>query len=137
MVRLIMGEKGTGKTKTLIEMVNNAQKDTKGAVVCIERGDKLRFDITPEVRLIDTKEYSINDGQALFGFICGIVASNHDITDIFVDSAIKICNNSIEEFAIAAREIAAFVGANDINCVITASLAPEELPEDLAQYVLK
>ncbi len=136
MLQLIIGVKGTGKTKTLIDMANEAPKKTKGAVVCIELGDKLRFDITHEVRLIDVKDYSILGGQTLYGFVCGIVASNHDITDIFVDSAIKICNNNIEEFAIAARSIASFVNANNIRCVITASIAPEALPEDLNQYVI-
>ena len=135
MLNLIVGVKGTGKTKTLIEMVNEAPKNTNGAVVCIEMGDKLKFDITHEVRLIDTTEYKINDGQALFGFICGIVASNHDITDIYVDSAVKICRGSEEEFAIAAREIAAFVEENNIRCVITASMPVENLPADLSAFV--
>lgn len=135
MLNLIIGVKGTGKTKTLIELANNAPKSTNGAVVCIEMGEKLKFDITHEVRLINTTDYAVNDGQALFGFICGIVASNHDITDIFVDSALKICRNNVEEFAIAAREIAAFVEANNIRCVMTASLPAEQLPADLAGYV--
>ena len=135
MLNLIVGVKGSGKTKTLIELVNEAPKNTNGAVVCIEMGDKLKFDITHEVRLIDTKEYAINDGQALFGFICGIVASNHDITDIFVDSALKICRNDVNELAIALREIAAFVEANNIRCVITASMPVEQLPADLTAYV--
>ena len=135
MFNLIIGGKGSGKTKTLIEQANAAPKNTNGAVVCIEQGDKLRFDITHEVRLIDTKEYAINDGQALFGFICGIVASNHDITDIFVDSTLKICNNDVAEFAIAVREIAAFIEGNGINCLMTASIPAEELPEELKVYV--
>ena len=134
MFKLIVGVKGSGKTKTLIEMANAAPKNTNGAVVCIEQGDKLKFDITHEVRLIDTKEYAINDGQALFGFICGIVASNHDITDIFVDSALKICHNDVNEFAVAVREIAAFVNVNNLTCVMTASIAAEELPEDIASF---
>lgn len=134
MLKLIVGVKGTGKTKTLISMVNTAADTTDGAVVCIEQGDKLKLDITHKVRLIDTKEYNIGDGQALFGFICGIVASNHDITDIFVDSALKICANNVDEFTVAVREIAAFAIANNINCVMTSSIATEDLPEDLVEY---
>ncbi len=134
MLKLIVGVKGTGKTKTLIDMANNAPKKTNGAVVCLEQGDKLKFDITHEVRLINTKDYAICDGQALFGFICGIVASNHDITDIFVDSALKICRDDINEFAVAMREIGTFVNGNGINCVITSSIPAEELPEDVAAF---
>ena len=135
MLKLIVGLKGSGKTKTLIEMVNAAPANTNGSVVCLEQGDKLKFDITHQVRLIDTKEYAISDGQALYGFICGIVASNHDITDIFVDSALKICRDNVDEFALAIKEIAAFVNANNINCVITSSIAPAALPADLHQFL--
>lgn len=135
MLKLIVGLKGSGKTKTLIDMVNNAPNTTNGAVVCLEQGDKLKFDITHEVRLIDTKEYAIGDGQALYGFICGIVASNHDITDIFVDSALKICRDNVEEFALAVKEIADFVNANNIKCVITSSIAPAALPAELHQFL--
>ncbi len=135
MLKLIVGLKGSGKTKTLIEMANSAPNNTNGSVVCLEQGDKLKFDITHQVRLIDTKEYAISDGQALYGFICGIVASNHDITDVFVDSALKICRDNVDEFAVAVKEIAAFVNANNINCVITASIALAALPAELHQYL--
>ena len=135
MLKLIVGLKGSGKTKTLIEMANSAPNNTNGSVVCLEQGDKLKFDITHQVRLIDTKEYAISDGQALYGFICGIVASNHDITDVFVDSALKICRDNVDEFAVAVKEIAAFVNANNINCVITASIALAALPAELQQYL--
>ena len=135
MLKLIVGLKGSGKTKTLIEMANAAANNTNGSVVCLEQGGKLKFDITHQVRLIDTKEYAIGDGQALYGFICGIVASNHDITDIFVDSALKICRDNVEEFAIAIKEIADFVNANDINCVVTSSIAPAAVPAELHQFL--
>ena len=92
MLKLIIGKKGSGKTKTLISMVNDALNMTKGDVVCIEKGDKLKFDIRYQCRLIDAEEYLIDDGQSLFGFISGILASNHDVTDIFIDSALKICH---------------------------------------------
>ncbi len=135
MLKLIVGLKGSGKTKTLIEMANAAPTHTNGAVVCLEQGDKLKFDITHQVRLIDTKEYAIGDGQALYGFICGIVASNHDITDIFVDSALKICRDNVDEFTVAVKEIAAFVDANNIKCVMTSSIAVAGLPAELQQFL--
>ena len=92
MVKLIIGLKGTGKTKTLIGMVNSSVDTTDGAVVCLEKGDKLRYDIKYQARLIDVDEYGIDDGQALYGFVTGIYASNSDITHIFIDSAIKCAN---------------------------------------------
>ena len=69
MLKLIIGKKGSGKTKTLISMVNDALNMTKGDVVCIEKGDKLKFDIRYQCRLIDAEEYLIDDGQSLFGHL--------------------------------------------------------------------
>ena len=69
MVKLIIGLKGTGKTKTLIGMVNSAIDSSDGAVVCLEKGDKLRYDIRYQARLIDVAEYGVDDGQALYGFM--------------------------------------------------------------------
>lgn len=134
MFKLIVGIKGTGKTKTLVEMANAAAQSSNGSVVCIEPGDKLKFDVSHEVRLIDTLEYEIKDGQALYGFICGIVASNHDITDIFVDGSLKICRSDVNEMAVAVREIAYFIDSKGINCTMTASIAAEDLPENITQY---
>ena len=74
MLKLIIGVKGTGKTKTLISMVNDAVAASNGAVICIEKGDKLRFDVKYQARLIDTNEYFIDDAQSLFGFVAGIFA---------------------------------------------------------------
>ena len=69
MVKLIVGVRGTGKTKTLIEMVNGAVASSKGSVICIEKGNKLNYDITHKARLIDVDAYAVEDAQALYGFI--------------------------------------------------------------------
>ena len=71
MLKLIIGVKGTGKTKALISMVNEAVEKSSGAVICIEKGDKLRFDVKYQARLIDTDEYYVDDAQSLFGFVAG------------------------------------------------------------------
>ena len=86
-------------------MVNEAVKATNGNVVCIEKGIKLRFDINYNVRLINTDEYLIDDAQSLFGFLSGIIASNHDVTEIFIDSALKICQNDMPAFETAVNEM--------------------------------
>ena len=75
MLKLIIGVKGTGKTKALINMVNTAVENSQGNVVCIEKGDKLTYDVKHQARLIDTKQYFISDAQSLYGFIAGILAS--------------------------------------------------------------
>ena len=135
MVKLIVGLKGSGKTKTLIEMVNKATAETKGSVVCIERGNKLSYEITPQARLIDTDGYMVADAQALYGFVAGITASNHDITDIFIDSALKICKNDMPAFVEFVKEIDKLSAIAGYNCVMTVSAAIEDCKDVLAAYI--
>lgn len=135
MVKLIVGLKGTGKTKTLIELVNKATEESKGAVICIEKGSKLNYDITHKARLIDTDSFMVTDAQALYGFIAGITASNHDITDIFVDSALKICGNDMEAFATFVKEIDKLSSVAGYSCVMTVSAALEDCVENLREYM--
>lgn len=132
MIKLFIGGKGSGKTKTLIELVNNAATSSKGSVVCIEKGDKLKLDITYKARLIDTDYYAVADAEALCGFIAGILASNADITDIFVDSALKICGNDVVAFEAMLKKLENIT--KDVNLVMTASIAVEECPDAIKAY---
>ena len=98
MVKLLVGVKGTGKTKKLIELVGVALENSKGNVVVVEKGNKLIYDINYKARLVDTEQYAIEDAQSLYGFIAGLVAADHDLTDLFIDNTIKICNFDKEAF---------------------------------------
>ena len=132
MIKLFIGGKGSGKTKTLIEMVNNAVNSSNGNVVCIEKGDKLIHDITYKARLIDTDAYSVSDAEALYGFIAGILASNSDITDIFVDSALKIVGNDTDAFAAMLEKLNKITA--EVNLVMTSSIAVEDCPAAIKAY---
>ncbi len=132
MIKMFIGSKGSGKTKTLIELTNNAAETSNGSVVCIEKGDKLKHEITYKARLIDTDYYSICDADALYGFIAGILASNSDITDIFVDSSLKICNNDVPAFEAILPELEKI--AKDVNLVMSASIAVEECPDSIKKF---
>ena len=132
MIKLFIGGKGSGKTTTLIELTNNAAQTSNGSVVCIEKGDKLKHEITYKARLIDTDAYAICDAEALYGFIAGILASNSDITDIFVDSSLKICGNdaaALENMLPKLEKI-----ADGVNLVMSASIAVEEAPAGIKKY---
>ncbi|MBE6557312.1 MAG: hypothetical protein E7664_06170 [Ruminococcaceae bacterium] len=135
MLKLIIGVKGTGKTKALIALVNEAVEKTKGDVVCIEKGTKLRFDIKHRARLIDVNEYYVADAQSLYGFVAGILASNHDVTDLFVDSALKICKEDMAAFEKLADEVAMIADKLGVNVVITASMPAENASETLKKYL--
>ena len=132
MIKLFIGGKGSGKTKTLIELVNNATAASNGSVVCVEKGDKLTHDITYKARLVDTNDYKITDASSLYGFITGILASNSDITDLFVDSALKICGEDVVGFEKMLADLDAVT--KDINIVMTASIAVEDCPAGIKAY---
>lgn len=135
MLKLIIGVKGTGKTKHLIELVNTSLNETDGAVVCIEKGNKLRYDIKYQCRLIEADEYSINDTRSLYGFIAGMLASNSDITHLYVDSALKICSDAIEEFDALADDLNALSEKTGVNFVMTSSIDVAAASETVKKYL--
>lgn len=135
MLKLIIGVKGTGKTKTLINLVNGALEVTKGDVVCIEKGTQLRYDIKPAARLVNADEYMITDAQSLYGFIAGILASNHDVTDLFVDGTLKICQKDLVSFDNFLTELANLLEKININLTMTVSMPVEEASETVKKYL--
>ena len=135
MVKVIIGVKGTGKTKALISMVNEAAEKSNGNVVCIEKGVGLRFDIKPTVRLINTNEYLVFDAQALYGFVAGILASNHDVTDLFIDGALKIANNDVAALEAFIKAVDELTAKLDVNVVMTSSIPAEEASDLVKKYI--
>ena len=141
MVKLIVGLRGTGKTKTLIDMANDALQKSSGKVVCVEKGQKLKFDIKYQARLIDTAEYDICGTDALYGLLCGLYEANYDTTHIFIDSALKICSDKAKTEEENIANFARFIqladkisDKNNFQCIVTASVSPEKLPEDIIRY---
>ncbi len=100
MVRVIMGVKGTGKTKQMIELINTAVQSEHGNVVCIERGPKLTYDINYKIRLVEASHYDMKDYEFLKGFVSGLYAGNYDITHIFIDSLTKIVPSEATDLAV-------------------------------------
>ncbi|MDR2421595.1 MAG: hypothetical protein LBD49_05810 [Oscillospiraceae bacterium] len=95
MLKLIMGLKGSGKTKLFIELVNAALEEENGDIVCIEKGKRLTYDIPHDVRLVETEDYGISGFDFLKGFISGLRAGNYDITHIFIDSVLRLIGEKI------------------------------------------
>ena len=100
MVRVIMGVKGTGKTKQMIELINTAVQSEHGNVVGIERGPKLTYDINYKIRLVEASHYDMKDYEFLKGFVSGLYAGNYDITHIFIDSLTKIVPSEATDLAV-------------------------------------
>ena len=135
MIKLMIGVKGTGKTKHLIELVNKAASESDGSVVCIERGSKLTTDIKYTTRLISAESYFIDDAQSLYGFIAGISASDHDLTDLFIDSALKICGNDSKAFDKFLDELNMLSEKIGFECFLTASLPENEASDTIKKYL--
>ena len=134
MLNLIIGLKGSGKTKTLIRQLNEALDKTNGNVVCIEQGEKLRYDVKYTARLVNTDEYGVKNGDQLFGLIAGIVASNSDVTDIFVDGVLRICKSK-EDFESVLPSLEKLADRNKVRLVMTCSVSEEDAGEVIAKYI--
>lgn len=136
MVKVIMGPKGTGKTKRMIEMVNAAAESEAGNVVCIERGPKLTYDINYSVRLIEASHYDLSDFHFLKGFLSGLYAGNYDISHVFVDSLYKIVpfttDQEAEEFLDWLNK---FSAENNISFTIMITGELEKASEGVKKYI--
>ena len=135
MIRVIMGKKGSGKTKQMIEMINNAVQTEHGNVVCIEKGNKLTFDIHYQIRLVEASQYNVDSYTALKGFISGLYAGNYDITHVFIDSLTKIVKvESDRETEDFLDWLDKFSEAHKIKFTITISDDAELAPEGVKKY---
>ena len=121
MIQVIMGLKGSGKTKRLINSINEAVASAQGDVVCIEYGKQLTYDINYRVRLVDSKEYEINNLDKLKGLLSGLHAGNFDITNVYIDNLYKTIGSDRavgEEFILWCAK---FAEANNMNITVTVS----------------
>ena len=135
MIHVIMGLKGSGKTKKLIDAVHSAVAEAHGDVVCIEYGKKLTYDVSYKVRLVDSQEYAISSPEMLKGFLSGLHAGNFDITHVFIDNLYK----TIGADKAAGEEFIAwcakFAADNNMEITITISEDPAGASEAMKQYL--
>ena len=128
MVKLIMGAAGTGKTKTIIDLVNAAVKEEKGSVVCIAKGDKLKFDISHDARLINVKDYAIDSYPTLLGFVAGLHAGNYDISKVYVDALTRSLAKDASDAEKFLLDLDAFSAKHSVDFVIALSEESFRLP---------
>ena len=136
MIHVIMGLKGSGKTKKLIDSIHETLSTANGDVVCIEYGKKLTYDVNYRVRLVDSKEYGINSLDMLKGFLSGLHAGNFDITNVYIDNLYKTIGTDRaagEEFILWCAQ---FAEANNMNITITVSDDPALASEAMKQYIV-
>ena len=135
MIHVIMGLKGSGKTKKMIDSINEAVASASGDVVCIEYGKKLTYDVSYRVRLVDSQEYGISNPDMLKGLLSGLHAGNFDITNVYIDNLYKTIGKDRaagEDFILWC---AAFAEANNMNITVTVSDDPALASDEVKKYL--
>ena len=135
MIQIIMGLKGSGKTKKLIDSINATVAQASGDVVCIEYGKKLTYDINYRVRLVDSEEYAISNADMLKGFLSGLHAGNFDITNVYIDNLYKTIGTDRaagEDFVVWCAN---FAETNNMNITITISDDPALASDAVKKYL--
>lgn len=134
MIKIIIGKKGSGKTKRLVDMVNKATAESLGNVVCVEKGDALTHSVNNKARLIDADDFGISGYNEYFGMLAGIKASNYDVTHIFGDATLKIGGRDFGELVAFFKRLAII---QDVEFIFTISADESELPAELFEIAEK
>ena len=134
MIKRITSKKGTGKTKILIDQINDAVKSTNGNLVCIEKGDNIRRSISFRVRWCDTESFAIEGADTFYGFVAGMLAGNYDIKDVFVDGILKIVGRDYDVLGNLFEKLDKLTG-EEATVVFTVSADDSELPESVKQFI--
>ena len=137
MVKLIIGNKGSGKTKRLIDLVNGAVEKSNGNVVCVEKERLLTYDVNYRARLIETDHYKVAGYDAFYGFLCGVIAGDHDITDILVDATLKIGGKDYEALAAFLEKVSELSKISEQDITFTVSCDESDLPERIFTFCEK
>ena len=137
MVSILMGLKGSGKTKRLVEMVREAVKEETGDVVCFEKERKLTYDIPYQARLVEAGAYDIGSYEFLKGLICGVHAGNYDITHFFIDNFYKLVNDKSPDALINfINWLEKFSDSEHISFVLSITSDPDTAPDFLKKYII-
>ena len=136
MVQLIVGKKGKGKTKQLLDKVNSEVKDISGSIVYLDKSTKHMYELNNKVRLIDVSRYMIENESEFLGFVCGIISQDHDLEQMYFDSFLKIA-------VLEGRDISAVVEKLDrmsdffqVDFILSVSMDETELPESVKDKIL-
>lgn len=134
MIQLIVGTKGSGKTKTLVDMINAGTRTTSGNVVVIEKGMQLTYDIDYKARLVDMDEHHVVGADMFYGFVAGVLAGNYDITELYIDGVLKVLDHDLDTLGKVLDQLSAIAGEN-LKLVVTVSADRAALPESVSKYL--
>lgn len=129
MVEVIAGEKGKGKTKVLLDKVNNDIKTAHGTIVYLDKSQKHMYELDKNVRLINVPEFPIETSEEFFGFICGIISQDHDLEKMYLDSFLTIANLSDDKLSYAMEKLDVISEKFGVVFVLSISKNEQDLPE--------
>ena len=135
MVELIVGKKGKGKTKVLLDRVNGAVKEVNGSIVYLDKSTKHMYELNNKVRLIDVSSYPLKNADEFVGFICGIISQDHDLEQIYLDSFLKVSKLEDADVTDTLEQLDKISEKYGISVVVSISLDKEELPEALQDKI--
>ncbi|MDK2800510.1 MAG: hypothetical protein PWP27_388 [Clostridiales bacterium] len=135
MIKVIMDKKGTGKTKRLIELANSSIAQDSGDIVFVDNNNHHMYELNHEIRFIDTSEFEINDFCVFYGFLCGIISENFDISKIYIDGLFEIVNDDMDSLEIFLNDINKISDKFNIEFTMTISGDPKTVPAFLQQYM--
>ena len=136
MIRVFCAKRGSGKTKRLIELANLNQVDCKGDAVYIDDDSRPIFQLSRGIRFVNTNEYDVSNCESFYGMICGILSSNYDIENIYIDGFLNIVKCNMKEAGETLKNIAKITNNNGINMYVNINMDnTEELPDCLREFV--
>ena len=136
MIQLIVGEKGKGKTKILLDKVNEAAKSAKGNLVFVDKDSSHMFELKNSIRLVNISEYSIRSAEEFTGFVSGIISADHDLEQLFLDGYMILASVEGNNVADSLMKIDEVSSKFNVTVTISISLTKDELPENLQSKVI-
>lgn len=135
MVQLIVGRKGKGKTKQLLDKVNSEIKEISGSIVYLDKSTQHMYELNNKVRLIDVSQYMIENSSEFLGFVCGIISQDHDLEQMYFDSFLKISALDGQDIVPAVEKLDKISKAFGVDFILSVSVDEEELPESLKDKI--
>ena len=136
MIKIIAGNKGSGKTKRLIDMTNETAKTTSGNVVFLDKDNSYMYEIDRAVRFVNVNDYRVQSAEMFLGFLGGMLASNYDISVIFIDAFLKLIGINIADADWFFASLEQYGQKHDVTFVLSVSADPETLPDFAKAYVI-
>ena len=136
LIGVIFGEKGTGKTKRILDLANKSAKEAKGSIVFIDDDSSYMYDLPTNVRFINSSDYGIESPKMLYGFLCGITAMDFDLEYIFIDGFVKIARHSLETMEDLFHDLKIFAEEHQLNIILSINHDSKNLPAFAQEFIL-